>query len=59
MWYRIFSVQFAKEKEIIEESEKEIMTLGGKIEEVHGFCYLGEDCETGMETAGIARLAAT
>jgi len=42
-----------KEKKNIEESDRDLITTGGSIEEVDEFCYDGNvlDCEAGLERA--------
>ena len=42
------------------EEKRDGITLGGQIEEVQKFCYLGDvlDCEAGVEKAMRARLSA-
>ena len=47
-------------KDKVTEEKRDGTTLGGQIEEVQEFCYLGDvlDCETGVERAMRARVSA-
>jgi len=49
-----------KERKNIEEGDRELITTGGRIQEVDEFCFLGNvsDCEAGLERAVRARVAA-
>lgn len=60
MGSRTSIAQLADEEEITEEEERGLMSVRGRIEEVHEFCYLGDvlDCEAGAERAVTARVAA-
>ena len=47
-------------KDKVREEKRDGITLGGQIEEVQEFCYLGDvlDCEAGVERAVRARVRA-
>jgi len=49
-----------KERKNIEKGDRELITTGGRIEEVDEFCYLGNllDCKAGLEKAVRARVTA-
>jgi len=55
-----FQCPSCKESKNIEEGNRELVTTGGRIEEVDEFCYLGNVlyCEAGLERAVRARVAA-
>jgi len=59
-WGTRFSVPKSKERNYVEEGIRELITTGGRIEEVNEFRYLGNvlDCEAGLERAMRARVAA-
>jgi len=54
-----FPCPSCKDSKNIEEGDRELITTGGRIEEVDEFCYLGNvlDCEAGLERAVSARAA--
>jgi len=55
-----FQCLSCEERKNIEEGDRELITTGGRIEEVDEFCYLGNvlDCEAGLERAVRAMVAA-
>ena len=52
MGYRTSNAQSVK-KDKVREEKRDGTTLGGQIEEMQDFCYLGDvlDCEAGVERA--------
>lgn len=55
-----FQCPSCKKGKKLEEGARDLITRGGRIEEVDEFCYLGNvfDCEAGLERAVRARVAA-
>jgi len=57
-WVQGFQCPSCKERKNNEERDRELITTGGRSEEVDEFCYLGNvlDCEAELERAVRARV---